>query len=529
MSICIKTEKVRDWAFAPTDSSNQNGGHSASISLESMDGNRARYKNLYPSIVNALDCPSRTVSTLPYVPVYNFKTMEQRILEENLGIESLPSLIEEYIIPFNGNSAYFKTENGWQLLKDTTISKHFNSKYWDDIKMTFAKDIAHSASFNSGKSSESSKETSDEKSTDLLKEVIETIKKEVDTRLSTIHEFTSTKKGFKVLQEPGLTLFHRPDLLINGQPNLWPSMKITNEKDGYCGTILKVISQWFQTLKEAQFFLDWLALKVQNPSQKQLGLIFLSDQGAGKNTIARLLNELYGGQAKINLTDKELKSPNNSYLSQVLLACFNELNIKGSDSDTIYNNIKSMLTDSELMVREKYEVTVETDSYASFMFFSNHSIPFKLEQNDTRIVCFRIPSLQKGKAIPHLEEVLKDEVPAFRWFLLNRKILSADNSRSGQKRLMTAEMERLLADSQDSYQMWASTLKVNTLIHGAEDAFQVFQKWALGNALTERAMENITQTSFNKKVKLSDTKHWKRTTVKGKNAYKLIKKYYDHD
>lgn len=134
-----------------------------------------------------------------------------------------------------------------------------------------------------------------------------------------------------------------------------------------------------------KYFLSWVRnvfVGVKNITAP----IFISDQGAGKSS---LIDDFIRPKILGKLGDtingfSNLLGGFNGIIEDKLLISVNEVHSDGSSRRDIFNSLKSLITDSSVVINRKGVNQYSIDNTASFIFFSNHADSIDIEDSDRR-------------------------------------------------------------------------------------------------------------------------------------------------
>ena len=82
-----------------------------------------------------------------------------------------------------------------------------------------------------------------------------------------------------------------------------------------------------------------------------------------------------------------------SYIADKILVVLEELNL--GSGITAYNRLKSMITESTVVINEKYVKQREAPNLANFVFLSNLDAPLFIEQDDRRFFVIDTPAQKR--------------------------------------------------------------------------------------------------------------------------------------
>jgi len=137
--------------------------------------------------------------------------------------------------------------------------------------------------------------------------------------------------------------------------------------------------------EERSYFINWLSY-IFNTSRKTRNTIaFLGMQGTGKGVLQEFIIEYAIHRDNCyTVTNQDIASSFNGYLENRLFLVFNEIKGSFNESSTQADKIKPFITDSAVSVNDKHKKQVLIDNYANCLFFSNHDLPFQIEDKDRR-------------------------------------------------------------------------------------------------------------------------------------------------
>lgn len=138
--------------------------------------------------------------------------------------------------------------------------------------------------------------------------------------------------------------------------------------------------------KEADFnyVISWLAQLVQQPHiLPHTCLIFISDEGVGKDIFAKFLSKVLSEKYTHNTEKLELICGKfNTVLAGKLLMVVNETN--PVESRERIENIKFLVTAEDVTIEGKHKDAIKAKNYARFVFFSNRLFAFPVEEKARR-------------------------------------------------------------------------------------------------------------------------------------------------
>ncbi|MEC8039592.1 MAG: DUF5906 domain-containing protein [Pseudomonadota bacterium] len=197
---------------------------------------------------------------------------------------------------------------------------------------------------------------------------------------------------------------------VKGTPELW----------------LKVVYHLIDNDDYRNWFLDWLAWTVQNPSKRTpLIPLIVSGQGSGKDTLLRPYQEVLGTHNCTSITTSQLLGDFNSYLlNHLILLQEARLDSKGD----AYLRLKDLTGNATgfVDINEKHQKVQRTRFSGNFIALSNNEDAIKgIDHDDRRFVPY-VSGAQRLDAVftpqDHLKLCDADEIGRVRYYLETRDI-----------------------------------------------------------------------------------------------------------
>ena len=156
------------------------------------------------------------------------------------------------------------------------------------------------------------------------------------------------------------------------------------------------------------YLLDWIAQLFQEPNIKPNTMIILkSEEGVGKSLLAyaigKMLDEKYFYES--TKPKRDLCGNFNSIGKNKMLICFDEG--KGDEMESIYEELKNMITNPKATCREKYEKEMFVNDYRRYIMTTNNESVMKISDSNRRFVAFETTS-------PPRDDIVETIVPAFK-------------------------------------------------------------------------------------------------------------------
>jgi len=167
--------------------------------------------------------------------------------------------------------------------------------------------------------------------------------------------------------------------------------------------------------------LDYLSIQFQRPKHKlPVPLLVSPEQGTGKSTFLKWLREIYGSNATILNNDQFKMNFNSHYITKYIIGVdegFLDLEKKAEKE-----RLKQMATADEIFMERKGVDLKKTPYYGKLILCSNDADKvMAMDTEDRRWFVVRVPKLKRKN--PFLENLLKEEIPAWLHFILHRKIV----------------------------------------------------------------------------------------------------------
>ncbi len=187
--------------------------------------------------------------------------------------------------------------------------------------------------------------------------------------------------------------------------------------------VLEFLKHIFE--EQIEIGLDYLAVLYCHPMEKLPVLCLVSkERGTGKTTFLNFLKLIFGGNFTYN-TNEDFRSQFNSHWSSKLVVAVDEVLLdKREDSERIKNLSTARTYKAESKGVDKTEVEI----ICKFILCSNNTHNFiYIEPGETRYWVREIKTFTKENE--NLLSQLKEQIPAFLNFIINRKIQHPKTSR----------------------------------------------------------------------------------------------------
>lgn len=144
--------------------------------------------------------------------------------------------------------------------------------------------------------------------------------------------------------------------------------------------------------QEREYFLDWLACKVQNPSFRGPAMFMVAEkQGTGRNTLVDMISMMFGRHHTQHVSWANLTNSAYNSFQESLFTVIDETVSDGKTSRTMMDRLKELLDPRprHAIVNPKYGKQRNVFSVTSYIFLSNHSDGLKLHAGDRRFYAIR--------------------------------------------------------------------------------------------------------------------------------------------
>jgi hypothetical protein len=137
--------------------------------------------------------------------------------------------------------------------------------------------------------------------------------------------------------------------------------------------------------EERKYLINWLSYILNKAQKTRNAVAIIGIQGSGKGVLKEQIIEyaLHPDNSH-EVTNQDIASTFNGYIENKLFLFFNEIKGNFKESSTQADKIKPFITDSRISVNEKHRKAMYIENHANCMFFSNHDLPFQIEDKDRR-------------------------------------------------------------------------------------------------------------------------------------------------
>jgi hypothetical protein len=175
-----------------------------------------------------------------------------------------------------------------------------------------------------------------------------------------------------------------PRLTTDGCYNTWKGWGI-EPQPGDVTPFLELLDHLLgnATPSERRWFLQWLAAPLQEPGLKMRNGVVLwgGVTGTGKTLVGQTMRRIYGDNWGV-LETKHFHSNFNSYVVGKQFILGDEISV--TEKRSVSERLKSMLTQEQVLVEEKYQIPYVVEDHANYYFTSNYPDAFYVEEDDRR-------------------------------------------------------------------------------------------------------------------------------------------------
>lgn len=152
-----------------------------------------------------------------------------------------------------------------------------------------------------------------------------------------------------------------------------------------------------------QYFIKWIAQMIQFPAIKSICPTLISEEGAGKGSLLKLLRKMMGESKLLETTtpSRDVWGEFNGRMCHTFLINLNELSKK--ETIECEGRIKGLITDPKLTINNKGVNQYDIDSYHRFLITTNKSEPINTSKGDRRNLIIRSSDEKCAKTIENKE------------------------------------------------------------------------------------------------------------------------------
>ena len=205
-------------------------------------------------------------------------------------------------------------------------------------------------------------------------------------------------------------------------------------EEGSWRTINKLLHHIFDYKNVAgeslyDFALDYIQLLYTQPI-KHLPILCLvsKERGTGKTTFLNLLRAIFVENMRI-LDSERLMSKFNGSWAGKLIVSVDESFINMDEKNGAGNKLKMIATNATIPCEGKGKDSTEVPNISKLILCSNDEYNFvKIDMEENRYCIIKVNPIEDSRD-PHMFDKMVDEIPAFLYFLKNRKLYYPEKSR----------------------------------------------------------------------------------------------------
>ena len=218
---------------------------------------------------------------------------------------------------------------------------------------------------------------------------------------------------------------------------------------------------WHFFGEQYEMGMDYLQLLYLQPIQKLPILLLVSEErNTGKSTFLNFLKALFENNVTFN-TNEDFRSQFNSDWAGKLLIMVDEVLLnRREDSERLKNLSTTLAYKVEAKGKDRSEIAF----FAKFVLCSNNEhLPILIDAGETRYWVRKIERLQSDDT--NFLQKLKDEIPAFLYFLAHRKLSTEQESRMwfSPKLTYTAALQKIIRSNRNRVEIEMSELLLDIM------------------------------------------------------------------
>ena len=218
---------------------------------------------------------------------------------------------------------------------------------------------------------------------------------------------------------------------------------------------------WHIFGEQYEMGMDYLQLLYLQPIQKVPILLLVSEErNTGKSTFLNFLKALFENNVTFN-TNEDFRSQFNSDWAGKLLIMVDEVLLnRREDSERLKNLSTTLAYKVEAKGKDRSEIAF----FAKFVLCSNNEhLPILIDAGETRYWVRKIERLQSDDT--NFLQKLKDEIPAFLYFLAHRKLSTEQESRMwfSPKLTYTAALQKIIRSNRNRVEIEMSELLLDIM------------------------------------------------------------------
>ncbi len=290
-------------------------------------------------------------------------------------------------------------------------------------------------------------------------------------------------------------------------------------KEGDVTLSLKFVKHIFG--KHYELGLDYLQLLYLKPIQVLPILCLVSkERSTGKSTFLKWLKEIFENNLTY-LTNDSFSSQFNADWANKLLICIDEVLF---NKEELTERIKYLSTTNINKLEAKGKDKREVEFFGKFILCSNNEESFiKIDANETRFWVIKVPILE-AEQTNYLEKLI-EEIPAFLYYLANRKISSKHLTRMWftAQQIKTTALTKLVQNNRNRVEKELASILMGVIEKFDLEAVDLCPMDALLALNRTRVKTDLTQ------LRRLLKKDWKLDNQDNSNSYQKFVIWTDGD
>lgn len=193
------------------------------------------------------------------------------------------------------------------------------------------------------------------------------------------------KLTYEPYNENRIIIENNVKLLNTFQKDKLPkSKKLTEEGKEYINRLTNHI-EYLLGIENKQIFIEWLAFQIQHKGKKiNWSPLIQSVEGLGKTFFMDLFKLCLGEGNYRVVTTSDITDKYNSWATNACVVIINELKIQGHNRYDIINELKPLITDNIISIKEKFVKTYMVKNVSNYICFTNYKDAIPISATDRR-------------------------------------------------------------------------------------------------------------------------------------------------
>lgn len=242
--------------------------------------------------------------------------------------------------------------------------------------------------------------------------------------------------------------------------------------------------------------LDYLTIIWRYPTQILPILCFVSiERNTGKTTFLNFLKAVYGHNMTINTNEDFRNNFNSGWASKLIIGVDEVLLDKKEDVE----RIKNLSTTKSIKSESKGKDKIEQEFYGKFILCANNENDFiKIAPQEIRFWVRKVEKIEHDNI--YLLAQMKSEIPAFLYFLTNRKVISENKTRMWftKEQLHTEALKKVIQSGNTKLENEIKLLIKDQILINNLNEIALTPKDIIELLKSENNVNNITLTDVKK-------------------------------